>query len=100
MNYKLILTKHAKKDLDALDKSIAIEVIKKLEKLLANPLLGKPLGNKLEMNLTGYYKLYACKKKIRIIYTISKEKLIIEVIGIGKRANEKIYKEIMKRLLH
>ena len=58
-----------------------------IDKLKANPFAGKELGNKNGINLTGFYKLYACKKSIRIVYRlVSPKKLeIVEIWGIGKK---------------
>ena len=48
------------------------------------------------MDLTGFYKLYAYGKSVRIIYRLlASEKIeIIEVWGIGKRDNLKVYKDV------
>ena len=64
-----------------------------------NPYLGKPLGNKFGIDLTGFYKLYFAKKKYRIVYRRIGEHIeVIEIIGIGKRDKEEIYKIVAKRL--
>ena len=87
------------RDLDALDGSIRKAVIKKIDALSENPFMGKPLGNKLGMDLTGFFKLYAARKKYRVVYRILKGRLeVIEITGIGKREKEEIYKLIFKRL--
>jgi len=91
MKFDVILTGESKKDFDKLDGSIKKYVLKKLILLETNPFLGKPLGNKAGIDLTGYYKLYVFKKKIRIIYKIIDQKLIITIISIGKRENLAAY---------
>ena len=97
--YKIELHPEAVKDFDALDGSVRKEVAKKIDALSENPLLGKPLGNRMGIDLTGFFKLYAGNKKYRIIYRISVEYLeVIEIVGIGKREKEKVYKLIYKRL--
>ncbi len=99
MAFKVELHPKAVRDLDALDGSIRKTVIKKIDALSENPFLGKPLGNKLGMDLTGFFKLYAARKKYRVVYRILKGRLeVIENIGIGKREKEEIYKLIFKRL--
>ena len=82
-----------------LDESIRVEVDKKFTKLDKNPFLGFPLGNKANMDLTGFYKLYACGKVVRIVYRLlTPEKVeIIEVWGIGKRENMEVYKDVDDR---
>ena len=98
MPYRLYLTPSAKMDLQSFDKSVALEIIKKLEKLEVNPFLGKALGNKMGINLTGFYKLYVYRKKVRIVYSIPYKKEAIEVIAIGKRESEEVYKKIIERI--
>jgi mRNA interferase RelE/StbE len=97
--FKVELHPEAVRDFDALDGSIHKAVAKKIDALSENPLLGKPLRNKLGMDLTGFFKLYAARKKYRIVYRFLKGRLeVIEIIGIGKREKEEIYKLILKRL--
>ena len=85
MRFKVHLIPEAKQDFKKLDGSIKKIVLKKLIQLETNPLLGEALGNKAGMDLTCYYKIYIQKRKLRIIYEIKKEILLIEVISIGKR---------------
>lgn len=99
MAYKVELHPEAEKDLAALDKSIRKQVAKKIDALAENPLLGKHLGNKFGIDLTGFYKLYVVKKKYRIVYHLIGDYLeIVEIIGIGKRDKEEIYKLVAKRI--
>lgn len=92
-------TADSKKDFDDLDGSLKKEASKKIAALSENPLLGKPLGNKQGMDLSGFYKLYFAKKRYRIIYRIVKGDIeIVEIIGIGKRDKEEIYKLVAHRL--
>jgi len=90
MKFKVILTQESKKDFDRLDGSIKKIVLKKMIQLESNPFLGKPLGNKAGIDLTGYYKLYAAGK-IRIVYQVFKQELMISVISIGKREDLAAY---------
>ena len=83
----------------SLDGSIKILANKVLDKLEKNPFLGEELGNKNNIDLTGYYKLFFDKKRYRIIYRIQKNEIeIIEIWGIGKRDKMEIYKAIDKRI--
>jgi mRNA interferase RelE/StbE len=82
-----------------LDGSIKILANKQLEKLMKNPYIGEELGNKNNINLTGYYKIYFAKKTHRIVYRIVKNEIeIIEIWGIGKRDKMEIYHAINKRI--
>jgi len=99
MAYKIELLPDAEKDFNSLDKSVRKEASKKIDTLSKNPFLGKPLGNKFGINLTGFYKLYFAKKKYRVVYRLIGEHIeIIEIFGIGKRDKEEIYKLAAKRL--
>ena len=42
--------------------------------------------------------MYADKKKIRIVYTILEDEIIIEVIAIGKRDELEVYKNASQRI--
>lgn len=99
MAFKVEFHPEAVKDFDRLDGSIQKEIVKKIDALSENPFLGKPLGNKMGLDLTGFFKLYMAKKKIRIVYRLLKDYLeVIEIIGIGKREKEEDYKLILRRL--
>ena len=83
----------------ALDGSIKIVADKILDKLEKNPFIGEALGNKNNIDLTGYYKLYFAKKRYRIVYRIVKNGIeIIEIWGIGKRDKMEIYKTVRNRI--
>ena len=66
--WKVELIPGAHTDFNKLDGSVKKQVFKQLVKLEENPKYGAPLGNKADINLEGYFKLYADKKRIRIIY--------------------------------
>jgi mRNA interferase RelE/StbE len=71
----------------------------KIDALAENPFLGKPLGNKMGLDLTGFYKLYVSRKKYPLVYRLEKQYLeFIEIIGIGKREKQELYKRIFKHL--
>jgi len=99
LHYKVLLTKEATADFKALDGSVKKLVAKQLKKLEESPHVGQALGNMQGFDLTGYYKLYAVKKSIRIVYRIIENEVIVEVVGIGKRADFEVYADVAKRLL-
>jgi len=89
----------AEKDYKALDGSIKKQVNEKIDDLRDDPYIGEELGNKNNIDLTGYYKIYVAKKKYRIVYRIVKEGIeIIEIWGIGKRDKLEVYKDVGKRI--
>ena len=99
MSYKVVLTSHAVQDFRALDGSVKEQVARQLRKLETAPLLGEHLGNRGGLDLTGYYKLYAARKAIRIVYRIMELTVIVDVVAIGKRENFEVYREAVKRIL-
>ena len=89
----------ASEEYKSLDGSIRILADKKIEQLKKNHYLGEELGNKQNMDLTGYYKLYFHKKTYRIVYRIIKNGIeIVEIWGIGKKDKMEIYRDINKRI--
>jgi mRNA interferase RelE/StbE len=99
MAYKIVFLPDAEKDFENLAGSLEKQAAKKIDSLANNPFLGKPLGNKFGIDLTGFYKLYFTKKKYRIVYRLLGEHIeVIEIVGIGKRDKEEIYKLVAKRL--
>jgi mRNA interferase RelE/StbE len=99
MAYNVVFTKDAENDLKGLDKSIRTQAIKKIIALQENPFLGDPLGNKFGLDLTGYYKLYVAKKAFRVVYRLIGEEIeVVEIVGIGRRDKEEIYRLVVKRL--
>ncbi len=87
-----------KKDLQELGHSTVIQVFKKIEKIALNPMIGDELGNRANLNLTGFRKVYVDNKKVRIVYKIIDDKIEIFVVAIGKRDDMKVYKKAVKRL--
>ena len=84
-------------EFDSLDKGMRKRLLIQLEKLEKNPELGKTLGNVGGINLTGCRSLYFDDKRMRIVYKILEEKIVVLVLSIGKRRNEEAYKNAGKR---
>lgn len=100
MAYQVSLIPQAVKDYRLLDGSVKKLVNKKIDELSENPFLGEQLGNKFNIDLTGFRKTYVNKKKHRIVYRIITPEAIeiVEIWGISKRDKNEIYKTIGKRL--
>jgi mRNA interferase RelE/StbE len=99
MKHPIEFISEAVKDYKSLDGSIKKKVDKKLEELSENPFLGEHLGNKFNIDLKSFYKLYVDNKKIRIVYRLLDESIeVIEIWGIGKRDKEEIYRLIGERI--
>ncbi len=98
MTYEIVLKKEADEELGALSARERILVFKQFKKIASSPELGKMLGNRAGYDLGGCRKMYADKKRIRIVYTVSDEQIIIEVIAIGKRDEMEVYQNAADRL--
>ncbi|MDR1106956.1 MAG: type II toxin-antitoxin system RelE/ParE family toxin [Treponema sp.] len=95
MNFEIQFIPEAADDYTSFDGSIRKQVDEKIDKLKENPFIGETLGNKNNIDLTGYYKIYVAKKAYRIVYRIIKNEIeIIEIWGMGKRDKMEIYKII------
>ena len=91
--WRIRLAPQAEQAYRKLDGSLSKHVKIQIEKLKVSPELGKPLGNKDGLNLTGYYKLYAAKKSIRIVYERDDAWHTVRVIAIGKREDLTVYRQ-------
>ncbi|MEA1956614.1 MAG: type II toxin-antitoxin system RelE/ParE family toxin [Campylobacterota bacterium] len=98
MKYKIVLKQEADDDLCSLSQTQKILIYKQFEKLKTSPQLGIALGKKLGYDLTGYRKMYADKKQLRIVYKIVDDKIIVEIIAIGKRNDMEVYQKASNRL--
>ena len=95
--WKVELIPEAHADFTRLDGSVKKQVLKQLVKLEQDPKYGTPLGNKAGINLEGYFKLYAVRKQIRIVYHESGQ--TIKIIAIDKRDDMEVYRIALKRIL-
>jgi len=98
MTYEILLKEEADEELKDLSNRERVLVFKQFKKIASSPELGKLLGNKAGYDLSGCRKMYADKKRIRIVYTILDEQIIIEVVAIGKRDEMEVYKNAAERL--
>jgi mRNA interferase RelE/StbE len=60
--------------------------------------LGKPLGNKSDIDLSGCLKIYFYRKKYRVVYQILNEEEVM-VWSVGKREGQVVYISAYKRIL-
>ena len=97
MEYQIKFHPAALQEFCKLDGSIKKLVKKQLDKLKKSPLLGEELGNKNGYDLTGYRKMYACKKQIRIVYSVVENILLVNIIAIGKREDMEVYSTAAER---
>lgn|SRR5690554_106476 len=98
--FEVIFIEEAKRDYQRLDGSVKkfvdIAIAKMLERADE---LGEELTKKNESNLIGCRKIKFKKIGIRIVYRIIADKAeIVEIISIGKREENEVYKNAAKRL--
>ena len=104
MKWTVEFTEDAQKDLDKLDGSSKVQVLKAINKVSQNPLpqneggYGKPLGNKAGKNLTGLMKIKLKKLGIRIVYQLVQIGNVMKIIVIEARADEEVYGTAAKRI--
>ena len=70
-----------------------------LTKLSQDPFAySEPLGQKMKLNLTDLRKAYVDDKRVRIVFVILENQLIILVISINKRDKSRVYHLTQKRV--
>ncbi|MGZ5208818.1 MAG: type II toxin-antitoxin system RelE family toxin [Sulfuricurvum sp.] len=98
MAYVLKFHPEAEKEFLELDYGVKTRVAKQLLKIASHPELGESLGNKNGIDLSGFQKMYAEKKRIRIVYEVIEDEILIRIIAIGQRDDMAVYKTALKRL--
>ncbi len=102
--WKVEFTPAARLDFSALTKSNQLQVIRAIEKVLTNRLpdyrggYGKPLGNKNNLNLSGYLKIKLKKAGLRVVYSLVEEKEHMIIIVISVRDDDLVYRLAAKRI--
>lgn len=92
--YQLQFDKDALKEWAKLDGSVKTTLKKLLLKRLEQPHVP---GDALHRELSGYYKIKLRKQGYRLIYAVKDEVLVVLVVAVGKRENDDVYKDAMKR---
>ena len=104
MAWNIVYLKEAEKDLEKLDNSQRIIILKAIKKVSKNPLpnyqggYGKPLGNYGDNKLSGYFKIKLKKHGIRAIYRIIEDDKIMKIVVISVRDNSLVYKVAEERV--
>ena len=97
MTYDIVLQVEADKELNDLSNREKILVFKQLKKISTSPELGQLLGNRAGYDLSDCRKMYADKKRIWIVYAVIENRVVIEIIAIGKRDEMQVYKDAASR---
>lgn len=96
MSWNIRITDEAKKDYSRLDGSVRKQVLAGIYKVSQAPLpspngYGKPLGHKNGNNLTGFFKIKYRDIGIRIVYTLSIEEVVMNIVVISERDDSYCY---------
>ena len=86
MSYKLHFIKKSKKEWDKLNSTTREQFKKKLEKRLEEPVV-------LSDKLSGFENVYKIKLRssgFRLAYEVRKDKVIVVVLAVGKRENNRV----------
>ena len=90
--FRIKFLKDAETELKDLDNNLFLKVSKVLAKIRIDPLAySEPLGQKMNLNLTGLRKVYVDDKRIRVVFMVIEDKLVVLVISINKRDKGKVY---------
>lgn len=95
MIYKIKFTPISHKEWSSLDSTIKLQFKKKLEKIVHNP---KIVKNK----LNGYKNIYKIKLRssgFRLAYEVKEEQIVILILSVGKRENNKIYEKLKESII-
>ena len=94
MIYKIKFIPISDREWRKIDSSIRLQFKKKLEKIIQNPRIPK---NK----LSGYENIYKIKLRssgFRLAYEVKDKEIIVIVLSVGKRENNKIYENLESRI--
>ncbi len=90
-------------DIEKLDHSQRIEVVKKINQVAANPLpkseggYGEPLGSRSSTQLTGYCKIKFLKLGLRVVYFLVKSDKAMKIVVVSARTDDEVYLIAQKR---
>lgn len=92
--YQLQFDEDARKEWATLDGSVKTTLKKLLLKRLEQPHIP---GDALHRELKGFYKIKLRKQGYRLIYAVKDDLLVVLVVAVGKRENDEVYKDAVKR---
>ena len=105
MAYKVEFDSRAIDDLSKIDASSKKVILKTINRVAENPLpraeggYGWPLGNKHGMNLTNLLKIKLRGLGYRVVYQLKRTETAMEIIVVGVRTDEEVYRMAYERLL-
>ena len=94
MIYNLEFKPKATKEWNKLGSTVTEQFKKKLKERLENPKVQKD-------KLSGYSNIYKIKLRssgFRLVYEVKDAEIIVLVLTVGKRENDKVYKDLEDRI--
>lgn len=101
--WKVRFSPEAEKDLVKIDNSLKKQIYAGIRKVSTNPLpqseggYGKSLGNVDGTDLTGFFKIKYRGIGIRVVYSIVRDKEVMNIIVVSIRSDNHSYKLAQKR---
>ncbi|HEG0621835.1 TPA: type II toxin-antitoxin system RelE/ParE family toxin [Yersinia enterocolitica] len=95
MTFNIDFDERALKEWHKLDKAIREQFKKKLRKLQENPYIESA---RLQGDLAGCFKIKLRASGFRLIYQVIDEEIVIWIVAVGKREDEKAYDIAKKRI--
>ncbi|HDL8511080.1 TPA: type II toxin-antitoxin system RelE/ParE family toxin [Yersinia enterocolitica] len=95
MTFNIDFDERALKEWHKLDKALREQFKKKLRKLQENPYIESA---RLHGDLAGCFKIKLRASGFRLIYQVIDEEIVIWIVAVGKREDEKAYDIAKKRI--
>jgi len=103
MSWKIEYLKEALRDLKKLDLYNQKLILKAIKKTAERPLpppdgIGKPLGNRSDSKLSGFYKIKLRNLGYRVVYGLEIQDEVMQIIVISVREDNEVYLEAERRI--
>jgi mRNA interferase RelE/StbE len=103
MSWKIEYIKEALRDLKKLDAYNQKLILKAIQKTAERPLpppdgIGKPLGNRTDTKLSGFYKIKLRDLGYRVVYGLEIQGEVMRIIVISVREDNEVYLEAERRI--
>ncbi len=92
--YELEFLPSAQKEWDKLGATVRTQFSKKLAQRLTNP---RVPASKL-FDMPDCYKIKLRSAGFRLVYRVFDDRIVVQVIAVGKRDHDEIYKDAVKRI--
>ena len=92
--YRLTFLRDAEKEWNKLDKTIQGQFTKKLRERLSNP---RVMSARLR-DMPDCYKIKLRKVGYRLVYRVFDDRIVVQVVAIGKRERDDAYQKAARRL--